>query len=193
MVKKLILTDVDGCILDWNEGFISYMAERGYPELEEKRNSYLVTERHACSAEMISNYMNEYASSETIARLKPIRDSVEVIKRLHTKGYEFIAITSLGSDQKSFKYRWKNLHDLYGNAFERLICLPSGSGKTEALHEFVGKADIWVEDHVGNATDGTEKGFTTFLIDQPYNSFFTHDEIIRVKSWKEIESWIESH
>lgn len=193
MIKKLILSDIDGVCCDWNAGFIKFMTERGYPEIPEKRTSYLVTERHNCPAELIGNFMTEYSKSHIIAKLKPIKDSVEVIDRLHKQGYEFIAITSLGSDIASFKYRWKNLQNLYGDAFKRLICLPGGSGKSEVLQEFVGTADIWVEDHVVNAADGADLGFTTFLIDHPYNSFSPHEQVMRVNGWLDIENWINNN
>jgi uncharacterized HAD superfamily protein len=192
MVKKVILTDIDGVCVSWNDGFIEFMTKRGYPEIPEKRDSYFITERHECPAHLVGDLITEYCQSETIAKLKPIKDSVEVIKRLHSQGYTFIAITSLGSHQRSFKYRWQNLQNLYGDAFSRLICLPAGSGKIEALEEFVGQSDVWVEDHVTNASDGADLGFNTFLVDQPYNNYNENPHVKRVNGWLDIENWINS-
>jgi uncharacterized HAD superfamily protein len=191
MIKKLILTDVDGCLVSWEQGFIEFMENYGIPQNPGKENSFLINERFNCSASKSYSLMDEYATSEYIAKLNPINNSVAVVKRLKEKGYEFIAITSLGTDPKSYEYRWNNLTNLYGDAFSRLIMLSGGSGKYDTLSQFIGQSDIWVEDQLKNAIDGADLGFQSFLMTQMHNDKPIFDErIIRVNTWNEIEDWI---
>lgn len=191
MIKKTILTDVDGVLVSWNDGFMHFMAKEGYPMKSDKNHSYSVSERHGCEETLVYDYVAEYCKSETIANLQPIKNSVEVVKRLQSQGFDFIAITSLGTHEDSYKHRLKNLTDLYGDAFSKLICLPGKGSKKETLAQFVDIADVWVEDHAVNANDGVDLGLKSFLIDHPYNFYYENiSRATRVNDWLDIEEWI---
>ena len=47
--------------------------------------------------------------------------------------------------------------------------------------------DFFIDDSITNVQNTHEAGVTTFLFDAPWNRDFVHTDIVRVRSWKEIE------
>lgn len=187
MLKKLILVDCDGVLVDWNEGFMEFMKHYDFKELQD--NSYSMRERYGFNAAQEYNYVDMYCRSEFIAKLKPMKNSLEVVNRLAKRGYEFVAITSIGTDPQTYEHRKHNLETYFPGVFKQIFCIPAGSNKSYILRAFQNMSDIWVEDHVDNAEDGTDLGFNSFLLTHSYN----RDSITkanRVDSWRDIERWI---
>jgi len=110
------------------------------------------------------------------------------VKRLHEEhGYVFHCITSLSEDDNAGKLRKMNLRKLFGKtAFEKFIILGTGDDKDEALGEYEGTECWWIEDKPENALAGLNVGLKPLLMEHGHNMSFKHDNIKKVKNWKEV-------
>jgi len=193
MTNKLILTDADGVLLDWEWAFSVWMRERGYTLTEGAKKSYYLhhhyNELEEKDARKIVRTFNESAA---IGFLPALRDSTYYVKRLHEEyGYQFRVITSLSLDKNAQKLREMNLRKLFGNAIESVICLDTGSDKDDALAPYQDSKMYWIEDKPANADVGYYLGLKSILIEHGHNMHHVCDYPI-VKNWKEIYDIIVS-
>ena len=80
-----------------------------------------------------------------------------------------------------------NLRKLFGEtAFEKFVFLDTGADKDEALAKYADTGYYWVEDKIQNAVVGHELGLKGILMEHGHNMDYEHQEIPRVKNWKEI-------
>jgi FMN phosphatase YigB (HAD superfamily) len=187
MKNKLILTDCDGVILDWEWAFSVWMQERGYTLTVNHKNSYYLhhhyNELEEQDAKKVVKTFNESAA---IGFLPALRDSVYYVKLLHEKhGYQFRVITSLSLDKNAQKLRGKNLRKLFGNAIESVICLDTGADKDTALEPYRDSGKWWIEDKPQNADVGHAMGLKSILIEHGHNMHHVCDYPV-AKNWKEI-------
>jgi len=188
-MKKHILTDVDGVLLRWEDGFDNFMSENGHNRLPGTETLYNMTDRYGLPSKDIVSYINYYNQSDKIANLLPFADSVEYVTKLANQGFRFTAITSLSDHPNSKKYRTQNLLNLFGDVFDDVICLAMNSSKAHVLMEWADTGYFWVEDHMRQAEAGYEAGLKTVLINHPYNTHYKTDLFPTVSyetPWKEI-------
>ncbi len=183
---NVIVTDYDGVCVTWINAFALWMLENGYGlpnegfyELHEKYN---ITEKES---RLLSKMFNESAA---IANLPPLRDSIKYIRKLHEEhGYVFHCITAIPNMLSVQEARWRNIHSLFGTTpFQRLILCERSANKKQILKQYEGSECYWIEDIEQNAADGLEFGLKPLLMDHHYNKDFYHEEVKRVKNWKEI-------
>lgn len=185
--KKIILTDCDGVCLDWEWAFNVWMQEHGFEEVPGSKFSYDMGIRYGISREQVVKLIKVFNESAAIGFLPAQRDAMYYIKRLHEEyGYKFHAITSVSLDPNAIKLREMNIHKLFGNAFERVVCLDTGAHKDEALEEYEGTGLYWIEDKPENAEAGYRAGLKCLLVEHGHNMHYYHEGIRLVKNWKEI-------
>jgi FMN phosphatase YigB (HAD superfamily) len=194
MKGRVILTDVDGCVLDWVTAFSAFMSARGNPELPGTERHYSLAVRYRISVTDARAAVHEFNTSEWMMRLTALRDAEEYVKRLHhDHGFVFHAITSISSDPIAYNYRWENLTNVFGkDVFQNLVCLELGSSKDNALSLYKDSGCLWVEDLPRNAVAGHNLGLRSVLIEHDYNSEHAHEDIPVVKTWKEIYEMVIS-
>lgn len=189
MKNKVILTDIDGVVLDWEEGFSVWMEHHGHDTVEGFKEFYAIHERYGVAANVGKKLVEQFNSSAAIGFLPPLRDAQYYIKKLHEKHkYQFIAVTSLSSDPYAQKLRERNLAKLFGeNAFLDVICLDCGADKDDALMDLLEKYEgcYWIEDKVMNAELGASLGYDTFLMEHGHNMKARGDFKV-VKNWEMI-------
>ena len=187
-LKKLILTDVDGCVLDWEYAFNTWMQEHGFQEVPGSKLNYDMAIRYNISRDQVVKLIRMFNESAAIGFLPAQRDATYYVKRLHEEfGYRFHAITSLSLDPNAQRLREMNLHKIFGDtAFERIVCLDTGAPKDEALEEYEGTGCYWVEDKIENAEAGYKAGLRCLLLEHGHNFEYTHPDIKLVKNWKHI-------
>ena len=184
---KIILTDIDGVVLDWEFAFTQWMETQGH-DLQNK-NSYYIDKAFDLSSGKAGRLVHTFNESAAIGFLPPLRDSQYYIKKLHEKyQYRFIAITSLSLNPYAKKLRVKNLNKLFGsNAFKKVICLGCGAPKDEALakaaEEYPGA--VWIEDKMVNADLGVSLGLDTLLMSHGHNIDY-QGSAIPVRNWEEV-------
>ena len=187
-LKKLILTDADGVLLDWEWAFNVWMQEHGFEEVPGSKLNYDMSMRYGIPKEQVKKLIRLFNESAAIGFLPALRDAMYYVKRLHEEhGYRFHCITSLSLDPNAQKLREMNLNKLFGtSAFERIVCLDTGADKEEALLEYEGTGCYWLEDKIENAEAGYRVGLRSLLVEHGHNMHHYHEGITIVKNWKEI-------
>ena len=187
-LKKLILTDADGVLLDWEWAFNVWMQEHGFEEVPGSKLNYDMSMRYGIPKEQVKKLIRLFNESAAIGFLPALRDAMYYVKRLHEEhGFRFHCITSLSLDPNAQKLREMNLNKLFGTtAFERIVCLDTGADKDEVLQEYEGTGCYWLEDKPENAIAGYRAGLRSLLVEHGHNMHHYHEGITIVKNWKEI-------
>jgi hypothetical protein len=192
-MNKLILTDADGVILDWEWAFSVWMREKGYTMVDSAKTSYYLHEHYKeLEAKDAKKIVKQFNESAAIGFLPALRDSAYYVKRLHEEhGFQFRVITSLSLDKNAGKLREMNLRKIFGDAIESVICLDTGADKDDALAPYEGSGMWWIEDKPANADVGYNLGLKSILVEHGHNMTHTCNYPI-VKNWKEIYQLIIS-
>jgi len=187
-MSNLILTDVDGVILDWEYAFNVWVQTHGHSRIEGGEYKYSIGKRYGISEEEAKRLIKYFNESAAIGFLPPLRDSMYYLKRLHEKhGFIFHAITSLSKDQHSCKLREMNIKKLFGEtAFEKFVFLDTGADKDEALEPYRNSGLYFIEDKIDNCVTGMNMGLQSLLMTHGHNMDFAHPKITHVKNWKQI-------
>jgi FMN phosphatase YigB (HAD superfamily) len=191
MNNRLILTDADGVLLDWEWAFSVWMQERGYTLTADNKKSYFLhhhyNELEEKDARKVVKTFNESAA---VGFLPALRDATYYVKRLYEEhGYQFRVITSLSLDRNAAKLREMNLNKLFGNAIESVICLDTGADKDAALEPYRDSGMWWFEDKIENADVGHAMGLKSVLVEHGHNMHHVCPYPV-VKNWREIYSII---
>lgn len=187
MNNKLILTDCDGVMLDWEWAFSVWMGEKGYTMLDTAKNSYYLHEHYAeLEKKDTKRVVKQFNESASIGFLPALRDATYYVKRLHEEhGYQFRVITSLSKNKDAQRLREMNMRKLFGDAIENIICLDTGADKDEELAPYKDSGLWWIEDKWENAEVGHNLGLKTILVEHGHNMHHKCNYPV-VKNWKEI-------
>lgn len=103
-MEKIILTDCDGVLLNWEYAFNVWIQSHGYKMVEGGANYYDMGERYGLSKEKAKEKCRIFNESAAIGFLPSLRDAMYYVKRLHEEhGYTFHCITSLSLDPRDRK------------------------------------------------------------------------------------------
>jgi FMN phosphatase YigB (HAD superfamily) len=185
MKNKVILTDADGVLLDWEYAFDQWMKRHGYTVVE--TGTYMMSKKYGLTDGETTRLVRMFNESAWIRKLPPLRDAMKYVRKLHVEhGFIFHAITSLSNDQYAQHLRTKNLREMFGDTvFEKYIYLDTGADKDEVLVEYKDTGCWWIEDKPQNADCGIGFGLNSILVDHDHNRDYT-GSAIRVKNWKDI-------
>ena len=184
--EKVILTDVDGVLLDWEYAFTMWMDKHGYKPSPGAENEYDMNLRYGITKDEKERLVRMFNESAWIRKLPPLRDAIKYVKKLHEDhGYVFRVISSLSNDYYAQHLRTKNLIEMFGpTVFESYVYLDTGADKDEALEQYRDSGCFWIEDKPENAALGTSLGLESILIDHHFNQDFQAE--YRCKNWKEV-------
>lgn len=190
-MSKLILTDVDGVLLDWETAFVSWMSAKGFsPNVDDF--SYEMHVRFGEKKHRIKELIREFNESAWIGFLEPFRDAVMGVSMLASHGYRFGAITSLSEDEYAARLRAYNLTQVFGDVFDFITCIDTGADKDQALLPFKNSGLWWLEDKPENAKLGADLGLKSLLIRHPHNANFHYPGVKCVDNWAQIVNTITS-
>lgn len=194
MSNRVILTDVDGVLLDWEYSFDVYLRTHGFSQVQGGNLKYDISKRYGIDREQGKKLLKIFNESAHIGFLPPLRDAMYYVKRLHEEhGFVFHAITSLSSNTDAQELRKMNLRKLFGEtAFEKFIILETGADKDEALEPYRGSGLWWIEDKITNCQVGAELGLKPLLVEHGHNMDYEDPLVPRVRNWKEIYSIVTS-
>lgn len=191
MLNKVILTDCDGVLLNWEASFTTWMAQKGYNKVN--ADVYEMEVAYGITKEESKPLVRQFNESAWMGYLPALRDSRSGVAKLVESGYEFVCITSLSLDENAKKARVKNLQTVFGEDvfnMENVVCLDTGADKDEALALYSGLGLYWIEDKSENAELGTSLGLQSILINHGHNKDCDNPNIERVANWADIVSII---
>ena len=188
---RIILTDVDGVLLDWEFAFHTWMEEHGHTAEHGHKLVYSVAKRFGITgknAKKLTEFFNESAS---IGFLPPLRDAMYYVKKLHEQhGYAFHAITSLSLNRHAIRLREQNLSKLFGDtAFEKVVCLDTGVDKDDALEPYRDSGCWRIEDKMKNVDTGEKMGLRAILMEHGHNMDYPGPALV-AKNWNDIYNFI---
>lgn len=186
--RQTILIDCDGVLLDWVSKFDLWMAARGYQQRPDAHDYYQVHERFEdldyAASKKFTRIFNESAA---IGFLEAMPQAEYWLRRLNWKmGFRFHVITSQSLDVDAQRLRRDNLERAFGEIFDRVLCLDTGSDKDKALAEYVGTGCWWIEDKPENVLAGLAQGLRPILLEHEHNRDFAHPGVHRARNWQEI-------
>jgi 5'(3')-deoxyribonucleotidase len=187
MYDNVIVTDIDGVMMNWEHGFHMWMLDNGYQE--KNVGFYDIQDKYGISVDEANSLMNSFNESAALRRLPPIRDAIKYVRKLHEEhGYVFHGITAIPDTRDMYEARMENIHNLFGKTvMERLTLCGSSTNKKKLLGRYDGSECYWLEDLSLNASYGIEYGLRPILMDHHYNkNDVLHSRIKRVYNWKEI-------
>ena len=188
MADKVIVTDADGVLLNWEWAFEVWMEEHGHKLQPDHAGAYDMGLRYGISKEDTKKLIKLFNESAAIGFLPALRDATYYVKLLHEKhGYVFDVVTSLSTNPYAQKLRKKNLRKLFGeSAFRKFKFLSTGGDKDAALLPYKDSGLWWIEDKIENAELGHSLGMKSLLMAHGHNYTYAHDDIRVVKDWSEI-------
>ena len=192
--EKVILTDVDGVLLNWEWAFKTWLIEHlklTQPDRvmrEYDPTNYDMADRYGLTVTEAKEFVRMFNKSAAVGFLPPQRDAMYYVDLLHRKhGYTFQVITSLTTDLHACKLRTDNLVKLFGErTFKGFTYLDTAEDKDEALSVYKDSGLPWIEDKLLNAEAGVNAGLDCYLIEHGHNMHYQGDDIKLVKNWKEI-------
>ena len=188
-MKKIILSDADGVLVNWNNGFTKFMIEKGFPQIPNTDHEYSISARHNISTKKAMEFVKEFNEGADIEHLHPFADSVKYVGKLARLGFRFIVVTSISSHPDAKVRRTKNLQNIFGDVFDDVHCIEQGASKANILMNWADTGYFWIEDHMRQAEAGHEAGLRTVLIKHPYNTHYKTDLFPTVSfenPWREI-------
>ncbi len=188
-MNKLILTDCDGVLCNWNNSFEEFMGTKGHYVVAGTEHEYNLSERYNITSRQAMLYVKEFNEGPGIEHLEPFADSVHYIAELAKLGFRFTVITSISRHPEAAVRRTNNLKNIFGDVFDEIHCIDQGASKADILLNWGDTGYFWIEDHMRQAEAGHEAGLKTVLIRHPYNEHYSTDLFPTVSfenPWKEI-------
>lgn len=187
MKNKVILTDCDGVLLDWEYSFDAWMRRHGYESKNEVGDDWEMASKFDIPREQLSRYIRMFNESAIMRKLPPLRDACHYVTKLHREhGFIFHCITSMTDDEYAQHLRKKNLIEMFGpTVFEKYIFLECGADKDQVLEQYRGTECWWVEDKPANADAGANVGLNSLLMAHPHNKDY-EGRASRVSNWGEV-------
>ena len=189
-MRKLILVDVDGVLLNWIDSFSEWMDDSGYEVDDNHSHSYDIEDRYDMTKKEANSLIKTFNESANIGFLNPYKDAKEYVDILHRKhGYCFHAITAFGTDINARKLRTMNLHNLFGEtAIQHIEFVGIRQSKMSALVRYANSNYFWIEDTLVHAISGAKLKLQPLLMNHPHNTDLTGSEnydIETITSWSD--------
>ena len=189
-LNKVILTDCDGVLMNWEYAFTVWMNQHFEDQEVVDPDSYDVGTRYGLTKERKNELVRFFNESAAIGFLPPLRDSMYYVDLLHRKhGYTFHMITSLSKDESAQKLRIQNTRKLFGEtAFTKFIFEDTGADKDDVLAPYADTGLIWIEDKLENAELGDNLGLESIVVEHAHNMH--NEDFPTFSKWKYIYEYI---
>ena len=189
-LNKVILTDCDGVLMNWEYAMNVWMKSQGYEMIDGGETCYDMGDRYGLDHELKKRLVRQFNESAAMGFLPPLRDAMYYVDLLHRKhGYTFHMITSLSKNEHAQQLRIQNTRKLFGEtAFTRFIFADTGADKDEVLSPYIGSGLIWIEDKLENAELGDRYGLESIVMEHGHNMH--NDKFPTFPNWKQIYEYI---
>lgn len=189
MKNKVIAIDIDEVTADFISYFIYFHNLMYKTKMTKgKMIDYYLHEAFDVEKDEMRIRFAEFQSFHLLERVLPVNGAVEGIKALIKKGYSPHFVTARPQEIEKETKRWFKMH--FKNENFPIYFTHASSGAPKRKKSEICKkigAKILIDDHFDNAYDCARNGIAVYLLDAPWNqSRHLPENIIRVKSWKEI-------
>lgn len=187
MEKEKIGIDIDEVVVEFMEGYLKFHNKKYNTNynLNDITNYHLwLSGLHKTKEESVKD-VTEFSNSiyfDSISLVKNVKSHLEIILKKYNSYFVSSRSELLSEKTKNFFYsnfpsnRYKFIFsgEIYGGKSKAEIC------KEENIYKMI-------EDNADYALDCAKNGVITFLLDKPWNkSYEKHENIVKVKNWKEI-------
>lgn len=182
MSKKVFVTDVDGVLFNWQQGFFNWL-NKYYdkrPRSEGSDSYYLEEWFDDLSHNDVIRFVEAFNQSKHAYDLPLIPHAKEALEFLSNE-YDIFALTAFSACKDGAGWRTEHLEQEFGKSIKGVIVLPLGSSKKDALAAL--RPDVFIDDHVRYIEEANELGIDTIIMDYRHNR---HIEGRRISSWKEL-------
>lgn len=181
-MEKIILTDVDGVLLNWLDPFSDWCLERyGYERvaLHGRVEKQIAIPEDVCPIEL----GREFNRTGWIGDLPPLGDAVKYVRKMYEEhGIRFLVISALGECRHAKRLRIQNLNEVFGaKVFTEVHCVKDSASKEVILERFEGTGMYWLEDSPANAEMGGALGLSPVLFGDRKRR-----APVNVDSWREL-------
>lgn len=191
---KIILTDIDGVVFDWNTSFVNWMEMQGYTSSGVSHHDADIHLQFNIPYNESQVKKEEFNTSMIASTLNPYKDSVKYINQFYDEGWRFIGITSFSDKPIGQYYRYLNLEDYFPtDCFGTMIFLSAGETKDEILKKFKDTNLWYIDDRIYNINIASNQGLKSLLMQHDYNMHYKRDNVNVVESWEEIYQLIKSN
>jgi len=189
-VDKILLTDCDGVLLDWESKFEVFAVRLGYRFKDNYANTYSIGDQLGISHQESHDLIAKFNASSDFESIPAWKDSVDGIAKFKADGWKIVIITTAGLHPWTYGLRQSNLNKVFGEgAIDELYVLELHGDKGIELAKYKDSGFYWIEDKPSNAELAYRYGLKPLLMNNPHNSSY-NGKLIRVNTWKEIYSTI---
>lgn len=192
---KIILTDIDGVILDFGQTFLKF--------LEEVKGEVTTVEdyfrgKREIPLEEHQRIVAEYTHSDYFRHLNPKLCALDVLNGLRKEGWRFIAVTACDTEhpdqciKTAYNNRMENLERHFPDVFEDMHFSPWSTGKKEILSRY--QPTWWIDDRADHAHDGHDAGHKAIIMrgEDTHIDANNHANLPIVETWHEIKALIDA-
>ena len=189
-LNRVILTDCDGVLMNWEYAMNVWMQSQGYKIVDDGQSKYDMGDRYNLPSSLKRRLVRQFNESAAMGFLPPLRDAMYYVDLLHRKhGYTFHMITALSKDEHAQKLRIQNCKKLFSEtAFTQFIFCDTGADKDEVLEPYRDTGYIWIEDKLENAQLGNRLGLESIMVEHAHN--MNNDEFPTFATWKDIYEYV---
>lgn len=189
MNNKIIL-DVDGVLLNYEEGFIEHFGLDSKSIASTYEN---FTDQFGLEDSVILDMVFNFNDHVAFSKLKPFVGAKESLDKLKAKGYSLSIISSCGSDIKTHEMRKENLISVFGDIFDDLELIAIRESKKKYLKKHQDSKAIWIDDSYSHYKDGQLLGLDSIWKTTIYNQ---HQQKRKkgencIGSWENIMNYIQ--
>ena len=189
-LNRVILTDCDGVLMNWEYAMNVWMPTQGYKIVEDGQQHYDMKDRYNLPSSVGRRLVRQFNESAAMGFLPPLRDAMYYVDLLHRKhGYTFHMITALSNNEHAQMLRIQNCKKLFGEtAFTKFIFCDTGEDKDEVLEPYRDSGLLWIEDKLLNAQTGDRLGLESIMVEHAHN--MDNDEFPTFATWKDIYEYV---
>ena len=190
-MRKQILIDCDGVLLEWSNTFIEYMKTEENSAYLGGLIRYNIENFFDMPKDAVIDKIIKFNDGHwRFGTLTPYKDATKAISILAELGYSFVVITSCSTESKVVNLRRANLYNIYGDVFEKIHCIGLYKSKIEMLQQY--EPTFWIEDTLSHAIDGANIGHKAILLNHEWNqdNIENSDAVHRCMNWAEIVEYV---
>lgn len=189
---KVILTDIDGVVLQWKPAYESYMEKIGVDPLHMKDRIDKIdpaTLGVTFTKEALE-YVQMFQTDPVYGDIAPYDDAISGMTTLYNAGWKFIGITCCGNHETVVRLRYENIEKYFPGMFLNIHTLDVHESKEECLKQY--DPSYWIDDVPKHVLSGIKCGHETFWMKRfpdlfPFNPkcniVYNWDQIVEHLNW----------